>query len=263
MLVQSKKRNSILGSIALLVAVPAVGLNYFTFSGLPNVAVGPFELHFPTAVAAGVTALALLSLLLASASRRTGTEVPLAALMVGVVALGIGYFRHRPAPAAPTASTAAPTPAQAPAPQTATVQKPAPKSPALPGASAVTGQIQNTANAPTEVTLRQRNLANLREAESRFDAAKASAIKSLESDPAYAAAKSDSDSTLADLKNARAEHRPGDPALVKASQSALIAHDKLQTIIDAAFAQDHAVQDAKANLASVKAAMKSSPGAKQ
>src|SRR4051794_29194058 len=100
--VESKKRNSILGSLALLLATPTIALNYFDFPGLPDVQMGPFTLHFPIAVAVSVTTLAFLSLLLASRSRRTGTEIPLAALLVSATALGLGYFRHRapPAPAA-------------------------------------------------------------------------------------------------------------------------------------------------------------------
>jgi hypothetical protein len=265
--VESKKRNSILGSLALLLATPAIGLNYFDFPGLPNVQMGPFNLRFGMAVAVSVMGLAFLSLLLASRSRRTGTEIPLAAVLVSGAALGLGYFRHRTPPPAPTTAPAVGTVAVPPAP---TETKPSPAKPAaaqkpvakLPNASKIAGQARNTANTATDAAIRQRNLALLRQAESDYDTARAAVMKALETDPVYAAAKADSDSTMTELRQARIDNRPGSPALVTASQKALAARDKLQVIIDNALSKDPDTARAKDQLDSVKASMQRPGGAK-
>jgi len=264
--VESKKRNSILGSLALLLATPAIGLTYFDFPGLPNVQMGPFNLRFGMAVAVSVMTLAFLSLLLASRSRRTGTEIPLAAVLVSGTALGLGYFRHRtPAPvpvqppAAGTVASPAPTETKPAAAKPVAGQKPAAK---LPNASNIAGQARSTANTATDAAIRQRNLALLRQAESDYDAARAAVMKSLETDPAYAAAKAESESTMAELRQARIDNPPGSPALVLASQKALAARDKLQMIIDNAMAKDPDAVRAKDQLDSVKASMQRPGGAK-
>ena len=265
--VTSKKRNSILGSLALLLATPTIALNYFDFSGLPAVQMGPFTLRFPIAVAVSVVTLAFLSLLLASRSRRTGTEIPIAALLVSGTALGLGYYRHRaPAPApVVTQKPAAPATApqvKAPPPPAATVHKAAAKSPPPPNASNLANQGKNLANTASDAALRQRNLALLRQAEADYDLARNAVIKSLETDPAYTAAKAESDSTMAELKRARIDNAPGSPALVNASQKALAAKDRLQIIIDTAIAKDPDAARAKDQLDSVKATMQRPAGAR-
>jgi hypothetical protein len=263
--VESKKRNSILGSLALLLAVPAVGLSYFDFPGLPNVEMGPFVLRFPVAVAASVTTLALLSLLLASRSRRTGTEIPLAALMVSTVALGLGLYRHRtPAPPPPVEQPAqgvAPA-AKSPAAPPAAVAKPASKPPVVPNTANLANRGKKAANTATDTALRSRNLALLRQAEADYDTARAAVIKSLETDPAYAAAKSEADSTMADLKRARVDYAPGSKPLIEASEKALGARDKLQVLIESAIAKDPDAARARDQLDAVKASMQRPTGAR-
>jgi len=261
--VPSRKRNSFLGSLALLLALPAVALSYFDFPGLPNVGVGPFEFRFSVAVGVCVVTFALLSLLLAGQSRRTGTEIPLAALIVASAALAIGFFSHRAVAPIPTASktpvpapTPGPTPALTKPPSTppASPKKPTPIPPTL------AQQSKSAVNTAATATLRQRNLTVFREAESQFDQAKSKVIESLQSDPAYTSAKAESDSTLVVLKQARASYPPGSPALITASQTALAAHDKLQVVIDAAMEKDPDAREAKANLDAARAAMKSPTG---
>src|SRR5215472_4512559 len=92
--VESRRRNSFLGSIALFTGLPALALAWFDFGGLPKVSVGPLELRFVVAISAAGLLVAILSLLLASNSRRTGTEIPLVALVVCAAALGLAHFRH-------------------------------------------------------------------------------------------------------------------------------------------------------------------------
>jgi hypothetical protein len=259
--VESRKRNSILGSIALLLAPAALALNYFDFSGLPNVNVGPFEMKFTMAATIAIATLAVLSFLLASQSRRTGTEIPFAAILVSAAALAAGYF-HRAVPKtlpppAPTTSTPA---AINSAPARRSAANTRPKPPSLPNAANVGSQARSLANTSSDAVLRQRNLVELRDARAKFDAARAAVIKSLESDPAYIAAKSESDSTLEELKKARAAYPPGNPTLAAASQTALAAHDKLQSLIDSASEKDPTARQAKDRLETAQSAMKRPTG---
>lgn len=258
--VESKKRNSFLGSIALMLALPVLALNWFGFSGLPGVDVGPYRLRFETAAAVGVTGFAVLAALLAGRSRRTGTEIPVAAVLVGAVALGVGYFKHRaaassaPAPAAGTPAQVAPVQPAAPA---KTPAAPAAKqTTALPNASNIAGKAKSAAEAGTAAVVRQRNLATLAEARKRFEAARAAVVKGLESDPAYARAKAEAEAADAALKDARANYKPGDPNLVRASQEALAARDWVGRMIEAAVAKDAAATQAKLELDAAQAAVK-------
>jgi hypothetical protein len=262
--VESRKRNSILGSIALLLGPAALALNYFDFPGLPSVNVGPFEMKFTMAATLAIATLAVLSFLLASQSRRTGTEIPFAAILVSAAALAAGYF-HRATPKplpppAPSISKPAP-PISTPARRSAA--KTRPKSPSLPDAANLGARAKSLANTSSDAVLRQRNLVELRDARAKFDAARAALIKSLESDPAYIAAKSESDSTLDGLKKARAAYPPGNPTLAAASQTALAAHDKLQTLIDSALEKDPTAHQAKDRLDAALSAMKRPTGGTQ
>lgn len=265
MAIESQKRNSILGGIALLLAVPVVGLNYLTIHGLPDVRVGPFTLSFVTAVTGSTCALALLSLMLSSSSRRTGTELPLAALCISFVALGVGYFRHRPAPPANAATPVMATAPQ-PSPQTppaAQVQKPAVgnKSAVASGPNAAQKARGAAANA-ANLTVRQRNLAVLKEAQAQYDQARSAVMKSLESDPNYTAAKAQDDSAQSELKTARANNTPGSPALVTAIQNSLATHARLQSVIDAAIGKDPTARNARDELDAAKALVKTAPTGK-
>jgi len=255
--VQSRKRNSILGSIALLLAPAALALNYFDFSGLPTVNVGPFEMKFTMAATIAIATLAVGSFLLASQSRRTGTEIPFAAILVSAGALAAGYFhRSVPKPLPPPApSISAPAPINSTSARRSTA-KTRPKPPSLPNAATVSSQAKSLANTSSDVVLRQRNLAELRDARAKYDAAHAAVIKALESDPAYIAAKSESDSTLEELKKARATYPPGNPTLAAASRTALAAHDKLQSIIDSAIDKDPTAHQAKDRLDAAQSAIK-------
>jgi len=250
-IVVSKKRNSILGSLALLIGLGAVGLSAIDIGGLPSVNVGPWTLPFALAFDLGVGALAVGSLLLAGKSRRTGTELPLAALVVAVGATAIFYFRHR-TPAAPVKQV---TPTMAPVTpvQTPTVAaKPAAK---LPDHPTAVPSVSNTANAAKNVTqqsaamlARQQHLSDLRDAKAQFAAAQAQVIQSLQSDPAYQKAKADSDAADEQLRMARLQYQPGDSNLVAFSQTALTARDALNQLIAQAVAKDSTAAAAKARL---------------
>ncbi len=258
--VEYRKRNSILGSLALMLSLPALALNYFEFPGLPHVTIASFEMRFPTAIAAGVTALGVLSALLAGKSRRTGAELPLAATLIGAAALGLGYYRQRPAAAPPPP---APSPVVTPAPikeplrppAAAPVPKPQVKPAAIPNASNVASQAKTLAETPTEAVRQQRGVAALRQAQSNLDKARAAVIHSLETDPIYLNTKAESDAADAELKRARAAYPPGDPRLVKISEAALLARDRLQIVIQDAVEKDASALEAQTQYQTAKSAI--------
>jgi hypothetical protein len=250
--VESRRRNSFLGSLALFTGLPALALAWFDFGGLPKVPVGPFELGFVEAMSAAALLLAILSLVLASSSKRTGTEIPLVAVLVCGGALGLAHFRHKLTPAAP--------PQAAPA-QAAAVQGVA--APAIPGAKKMdpnhpppaTAHAVNTAKttvqsgaAALQQQQQQQARAALRDARARYDAARSAIIQSLQSDATYQNAKADADTADAQLKQARATLPPGHLDLVKISESALQARDRLNQLIETAMLKDPASREAQAQL---------------
>jgi hypothetical protein len=251
-IIESKKRNSILGSLALLIGLGAIALSVFDVPGLPSFSVGPWTLPFAVGLDAGVGVLALISLLLAGKSVRTGTEIPGAALLVAVAAGGIFYFRHRtpPAPPAPPSARQA-TPATAPATLTNLPKVPVNSPTKVP----VPSSISNAANAAKNVTqqkvtalTQEQQLAALRDARAQFAAAQAKVIDSLKSDPAYIQAKARNDAADLQLRDARLSYRAGDPNLVTTSQAALAARDALNELVADAVAKDPAASAAKAKL---------------
>lgn len=257
-IVESKKRNSILGSLALLAGFGAIALSAIDVSGLPTVNAGAWTLPFALALDVGVGALALVAFLLSAKSRRTGTEIPGAALVVAIAAGGIFYFRHRPPPAPVTAPHTA-IPATAPAVTTSLPRTPPPKtvlkSPASPAASPSVAQATNAAKGATQQSVaaaaalaRQQQLVALQSAKAQFAEAQARVITSLQSGSNYQQAKMRADTADSQLRDARARYSPGDSNLVAASQTALDARDALNQIVAQAMANDPAAVAAKAKL---------------
>ena len=72
--------------------------------------------------------------------------------------------------------------------------------------------------------------------------------QSIESSPAYRAAKDDADAAEMALKNARLTYEPGSSELIAASRAALAARSKLEDLISAAAAHDAAYRDAQRQL---------------
>lgn len=241
--VESRRRNSFLGSIALFTGLPALALAWFDFSGLPKVPVGPFQLKFVEAISAAALLLGILSLVLASASRRTGTEIPLVAVLACGAALGLAHFRHA-MPAAPPPPPAAPaTPAaKVPVSPATNLKKSEPNH--APGAAQAVNNAKSAVQTNTQALQQQQTRAALRQARVNYDAARAIVIKSLESDSAYQRAKSDADDADEQLKQARATLPPGNPDLAKISQNDLAARDKLNQLIDDAMLKDPASRQA-------------------
>jgi hypothetical protein len=238
--VESRRRNSFLGSIALFTGLPALALAWFDFTGFPKVQVGPFELRFVEAIGAAALLLAILSLLLASASKRTGTEIPLAAVVVCAAALGLAHFRHAtPAPPALPAPGSTPPAAKASAPATTSQSKTPQNRP--PGATSAVQAVNTAKTVPqtnAQALQQQQVLAALHQARTNYDDARAAVIKSLETDPAYQNAKSDADAADEQLKQARLTLPPGHPELARMSQDDLKARDKLNQLIDDAMLKD-------------------------
>ena len=241
--VESRRRNSFLGSIALFTGLPALALAWFDFGGLPKVSVGPFELKFVAALSVAALLLAILSLLLASASRRTGTEIPLVAVLVCGGALGLAHFRHA-TPAAPTPPPAAPSAPLAKAPVSPATNLKKIDANRAPGVAQAVNTAKTTVQTNAQALQQQQTRAALHQARVNYDAARAIVIKSLESDPAYQRAKSDIDDADAQLKEARATLPPGHPDLARISQGDLAARDKLNQLIDDAMLKDPASRQA-------------------
>lgn len=247
-IVVSKKRNSILGSIALLLAFGAVAISVFDVAGLPPVNVGPMNLPFAVAFDAGVGALALIALLLAGKSIRTGTEIPGAALVVVLLAGGAYYIRHKTPPAPPVVAHPAP-PAQPPV-VTQAPPKPAnaPVRPIVPSVSTAADAAKSAAGKAATALTRQQQVAAIQDAKAKYAAAQTRVMATMKTDPAYLKAKARYDAADLHLKDARLSYPAGDPNLVSVSQTALQAKDALNQFIADAVAKDPDAAAAKAKL---------------
>ena len=272
-MVESRRRTSLLAYVALIGGLAAIGLSRFDVPGYRTVSIGAW--HPPTALVVAVASLivALLALLLASASRRTGTGLPiLAALLCGVVSgltfsssYGSGWLaRHlNSTPATPAVNSNPPTTSAQPQVAHPTAPpKPSetvsifddqfkgstpPPTTSTPAGTSHSGNSARPALAapsipkPDPATL-------MRAAHSRLEAARAAVIASLAGSPDYRAAKADSDAADQDLKTARATYAPGSPELITANQNAIDAHAKLQRVISAAMEKDPGAQQAQSDL---------------
>jgi hypothetical protein len=255
-MVQSRRRTSLLGILALLAGAAALILTRFNPTGIETVPNLPMPLRLSTAAAIGATALALIAFLAAASSRRTGTGLPMFAILVGGFALLLAWKPHLLARSAaspsakPVPMIAAPPPAQTSSradngehPVKTIFDSDFPSSTPPVKSTVAAPNLPDSPAAPAP-TVRIDQASAIRTARANLEAAREKVLRSIESTPAYLAAKSDADADDADLKKARLTYDPGSPELVAASQAALQAHSKLQTLISAAASHDPASQDA-------------------
>jgi hypothetical protein len=239
-------------------------------TGITTVPVGPMKLGLAAAVGLGALLLACIAFLAAATSPRTGTGLPMLAILVCGAAVTLAFYPglldnftkkpdKKPVPAA-TPPAAVQEPAQAAKPEdeparphvktifdsdypastptpTPSKQTPAPQAEIAP------------APAPSPAPpVRIDNNAAIHAARTKLDSARSAVVQSLEASPGYQQAKADSDAADADLKKARLANDPGSPDLIAASQAALNAHGKLQKIVNDAMAKDPVAQDASREL---------------
>jgi hypothetical protein len=270
-MVQSGRRKSLLGILALLGGVAALVLTRINPTGISVVPVGPLKLSLPAAVGLGALLVASIAFLAAATSAKTGTGLPMLAVLICGVAVALSFYpglfdrftkktepKVVPTPAPPVvvqqpgdvskpkdesgqhhAKTIfdADYPSSTPTPP-ATKQETATPSynpPSLPTpAPAPPVQIDNSVA--------------IRAAHTKLESARAAVVQSLESSPDYQTAKANADAADTALKQARVTNDPGSPELIAASQAALDAKSKLQKLIADAMAKDPAAQEASKEL---------------
>ena len=267
-MVESKRRSSLLGALALLGGIAAAVLIKFNPTGVSSVAMGPITLSLPVTVGAASLLVALIAFLAAASSPRTGTGLPILAVLIcggaSLVAYKPDLLARFTRPAAPPPAQPAPAAVQAPAVATPAPQDdvpvnrpktifdsdyPAstPDSQTKKDTPAPQVNVPETP-APTPAPPHVDNAAAIADARSRLEAARKTVQASLASTPDYQAAKSEADAADADLKQARAKNDPGSPELITASQTAMNAHAKVQKLIADALAKDPAAQQATHDL---------------
>jgi len=247
-MVEPRTRSSVLGSLALLAGIAALLLDWFNFTDLPVLTIGQIHLRMPLVVGAAGLLLALLSVAATACSRRTGTGIPLAAMVICGAAAGMGIYAMRPrSPAVPAAPKAIPAPV-GPAAKTQLPGK-------VPKSSVQPAKASRPASMPAADTIGpsadQRAL--LRTARAKLDAARADVIRSLESTGAYQSAAAAADEAENTLRRDRATYPSGSAQLTSAAQSALDAHNKLEHLIEDAMSRDPASIQARNQLDAVEA----------
>jgi hypothetical protein len=261
-MVHSRRRTSLLGILGLLAGAVALALTRFNPTGIETVPNLPVTLKLSVAAAIVATALALIAFLAAASSRRTGTGVPLFAILLGGAALVLAFKPHlltRP----PATAAARPTPVPSAQPSVQT-SPPAdsdgehrvktifdsdyPSSTPDVKPTAPHSNSPDSPVAPAPPVARPDPAVALRAARANVEAARENVLRSIESTPAYRAAKADADAADTDLKKARLTYDPGSPELIAASQAALEAHSRLQKLVYDAAAHDPPSQDAERQL---------------
>lgn len=263
-MVETRARRSWLGLLALMGGLAALALTRFNPTGVQAVAVGPVHVPLTIAVGAGSAFIALIALLAAATSPRTGTALPIIAVLVCAAALCIilkptirsSSQTRRSAPPAP-ASSAPSMPsspraaAPAPEPHVRTIFDP--DYPSAAPAEAPSHSTSPTKESPASASPAE----SLAAARRKRDAARAAVLRQVESTAAYRAAKADADAADEALKQARATFDPGNSQLIAASEAAMEAHKKVQQVITAAAERDPAFQEAEREL---KSAQQQAPG---
>jgi hypothetical protein len=264
-MIQSRRRTSILGVIALLAGIAAILMGKLDVQGLPMVNMGPVHLKLVQAIAAGALLVGVIAFLAAASSPRTNAMTPMLATTVCIVAVALAFYPHlfhrtptliiKPAPANPPPVTSPPVQASAPGnnqkPHIKTIFDPDYPSSKVPATDSKPPAKWSPPPLPAEVTpppVHRDVIAEIREARAKQQAARAAVIHSLESTRIYQAARADADAAEADLKQARATYPPASPELVAASQTALQARSRLEHIIAAALANDPSAQAADREL---------------
>jgi hypothetical protein len=257
-MVETRRRTSFLGFLALVAGIVGLALTRFDASSFSRVTMGSVSLGLAVAVSLGALAVAVIAFIIAASSPRTGTGLPMAAVLVCGAAVALAYYpslmslhAKTAAPPPPPPGAVSPTP-DAPVTPSPTADNPDtarqktifdtdyPSSkvdaPQKPAAVAAPDVAEPTPSAPKPAPVDP--AANIRAAKTRLDAAREAAVRSLDSNPGYQAAKAESDQADADLRAARLKYEPGSPELITASQAALRAHGKLQQFVTNAMATD-------------------------
>ena len=272
-MVKSGRRKSFLGILALLAGAAALVLLKFIPTGISTVTVGPLKFALPAAVGLGALLVASIAFLAAATSPRTGTGLPIFAVLICGTAVALAYYPNlldnlmkkadkKAVPVATPAATAQqpsePAQPKADAPQPphaktifdvdypSSTPTPSPKkeTPAPLFDNASVPSPKPVLVPPVKID----NSAAIRAAHAKVESARAAAVQSLESSPNYQAAKAASDAADANLTKVRAETDAGSPERIEASQAAMEAHGKLQKMITDAMARDPAAQDASQEL---------------
>ena len=267
-MVQSRRRRSLLGALALIAGLAALCLTKFNPTGIETVHAGPITLPFGTALAVGASALAMLAFLAAASSTRTGTGLPLLALLVCACTFLLAwkptFFKRASPPPAAKPLVTAKAPAATPAvpdsgsehrsklfdldsPSVGSTQvQPEAKGPGVRASAAGPPHPAPAARADPAVAVRA--------ARAKMDAAREMVAARLASSPAFQLAKEDADAAEADLRKARIVYESGSPELIAVSRAALAARDKVESLISLAALRDPAYLDAARDLKAAESA---------
>ena len=265
-MVQSRRRTSLLGMLALIVGAAALVLTKFNPTGIEIVPNLPVTLRLSTAAAIAATGLGLIAFLAAASSARTGAGLPFVALLVGTVALLLGWqpnlltMIHHSAPAGKTCTGSVrprlprnrrhrKNPSIESRRFSTLTSRHRSRSPAKnTNMHPVPPDSSNAAAASAAAAARIDGAAAIRAARAKLEAARGAVKQSIESSPVYRNAKDDDDAAETALQNARLTYDPGSSELIAASRAALAARSKLEDLISAAAAHDAAYQDAQRQL---------------
>jgi len=262
---------SLLGILALVAGATALVLTKFNPTGIETVPNLPMKLPLAAGVAIAAVALALIAFLAAASSPRTGTGIPLLAIVIcgGAVLLSwkpnpltrrVAPAPVKPAPSAttePAVTTAPPTedPSESHVSKLFDMNSSSSSTPSgrkqIEASESSNSPATPSTGAPAPEATRPDAATAIRSARAKFQTARAGVMQALESSPAYRAATADADDAEAELKKARLAYEPGSPELIAASQAALQAHAKVQRVISDALAQDPAAQEAAREMQAV------------
>jgi hypothetical protein len=273
-MVESRKRKSLLGALALLGGIASLLITHFHLAGARTVTIHSVMLPLGMALAVGAAAVALVALAGAAASPRTGTGLPIAAVVVCAAAVVLAFkpnlwsSRGATSTAQPTTPKAANAPASSPpgARQTNSNVPPRVKtifdsdfpSSTPPPAPRFDSPNSGATGAPSHASRSEHPApvspaAAMQAARDKLDAARANVMRTLETSDEYRQAKSDADAADSDLKTARQMYETGSYKLLAADKAAIAAHKKVQKLVDDATSRDPACQDAERQLRSAQA----------
>ena len=263
-MLESRRRTSVLGIIAILTGVAAAVLSRFHLIDLPTVEIGPVHAAAPLVIGVAGLLVGFVSFIAAAASPRTRTGAPIMAMVICAAAVGFIVYSSGGNPLASPAAPKLPVtlPPQIAAPSSPATQPTAPQparprtifdpdfpsSAPPPDSSTESAPPPHVSPPPSSTTDAQ---ASIREARSRLQSARDAVIGRLQSTDAYRTAKADADAAEADLKKARINYAAGSPELIAASQRAMDAKGKVQKLIDDAMAHDPDATAARRDLQSL------------
>jgi hypothetical protein len=262
-MVQTRRRTSLIGVVALFIALAALVLARINPTGVETVSIGPLVLRLATFAALLGGLLAVLAFLSSASSRRTGAGLPLLSLLICGCALVLAFkpdLFKRPPPAPPAKPAAAGAKSAAPAPAVSSegdehrvktifdFDEPASAPPGR-GNSAGSGEHAVAAPIPPPAAAARADpTAAVRAARAKLDAARAKVVVALQSTPAFQSAQEDANAADEQLKKARPAYPPGSSELIAISRAALAARDKVQAMVSDAAIRDSAYRDAALEL---------------